>query len=277
MFFLKKINLSLLLMVSLLLASCNVQHPIPVPTVLNARTPCINLVKLGFPTYSTPQQNDWFICHDGYALEYNPRSKTPMWVAEHLTADNLKNKIAVRQEDFRPDPNIDLKNESSLSSFSGSGYDRGHMAPAEDFKNSIRQMSESFYLSNMVPQNPDNNRGIWARLEKNIRLWTFKKGELYVFTGPVFINGNPQGWIGENLNQVAIPTHLYKVILDPKEKEVFCFLIPNTAVPIGDLNKYGAKLSDIEKLTGLNFFPTLSKEKSMELDHSAIPSHWLIK
>lgn len=259
------------------LGGCQQKQPNPVPTQITKSTPCAGLVAGGFPQYATPQVNDWFVCHEGYASEYNPRSKTPVWVVEHLTAANLKDHKATRQEDFRPDPDISPKSEANLEDYSHSGFDRGHMAPAEDFRGNIRQMSQSFFLSNLVPQNPDNNRGIWARLEKNVRDWAFQRGDLYLITGPVFLNNTPQGWIGNHLTPVAVPTHLYKIIYDAKRKEALGFLIPNSSVPMSGLSGYGARISYIESITGLNFFPNLPAADRQQIENGQPSNDWLIR
>ena len=273
-----KINTFLFILSScFFLVACQGKRPTPVPRVVNHQTACSDKVVGGFPLYPTPQANDWFICHEGYALEYNSRSRTPVWVAEHLTADNLRTKNAVRQNDFRPDPTINLNQEATLQDFQHSGFDRGHMAPAEDFRGSIRKMSESFYLANMVPQDPDNNRGIWERLERNVRRWAMQRGQLYVFTGPIFFNGLPRGWIGSRLAPVAVPTHLYKIIFAPKTNEIICFIIPNTPQPLNALEKYGAHLGDIERLTGLNFFPAFSVTEQKELEQQSPSSNWVLR
>ena len=264
-----------LLLISILgLAGCQRAGQAGVPKVTDSNTPCASLVVAGFPQYGTPQPFDRFVCHSGYAAGYNTQSKTPVWVVEHLVAKNIDEKRAVRQNDFRPDPSLPDSQEASLESYRHSGFDRGHMAPAEDFRESPSQMSESFFLSNMVPQNPDNNRGIWAYLEKNVRGWAKQRGDVYVITGPVFYGGKPLGWIGSDPHKVAVPGYLYKIILDRHRKEIICFLVPNQALRISDLSRFMVKLSDIERLTGLNFFPQLSPSQKQFLDHQSPSTDW---
>ena len=245
-----------------------------VPSVTDEKTPCAHLVVAGFPQYGIEQTQNRFVCHQGYALAYNTQSKTPMWVVEHLTAEHLKTKNATRENDFRPDPDLPDRQEASLESYRRSGFDRGHMAPAEDFRGSVSQMSESFFLSNMVPQNPENNRGIWADLEKNVRGWAVQRGDLYVITGPIFYGGKPMGWIGRAPSQVAVPTYLYKIILDRHRRQIIAFVVPNQPAPVSQLSHYVVKLSDVERLTGLNFFPQLNPEQKQALSYQVPDGSW---
>lgn len=270
--------LRLLLWSSLLfLSACQHHSPTPVPAAVDASTPCSALVAGGFPLYPVPQEGDDFVCHTGYALEYNPRSKTPVWVVEHLTREALSSREALRQEDFRPDPDLDPSTSATLADFRGSGFDRGHMAPADDFRGNIRQMSESFFLSNMIPQDPDNNRGIWARLEKNVRDWAQRRGELYVITGPVFAANAPAGWIGNRAAPVAVPTHLFKVIYDPSRREAIAFVVPNRPEPMSSLPAMGARIADVQAMTGLRLFPALPPGTVETLDAAMGQGQWTLR
>ena len=98
---------------------------------------------------------------------------------------------AVRSNDFGPDTSIPAGSRSELSDYSGSGFDRGHMAPAEDMTRSEKVMSECFLLSNMIPQIGDGfNNGIWKSLENAVRGWVQQRGELTIIAGPVFAVAN---------------------------------------------------------------------------------------
>jgi endonuclease G len=120
-------------------------------------------------------------------------------------------------------------------------------------------MSESFFLSNMVPQVPNHNRGIWKQLETFVREWVVDNGmDLYVITGTVY--NKEFKTIGEG--RVGVPDQLWKVIIDRKEGKAIAFIFPNTALPVADLPKYATTVSAVEKLTGINFMPKLPKEKS---------------
>ena len=108
----------------------------------------------------------------GYSLEHNEKTEQSFWVAYELTKEEVSGTVK-RKDAFRSDPTIST-GSAVLSDYKGSGYDRGHLAPAADMKWSKKVMSESFYMSNMSPQDPSFNRGIWKKLEEKVRDWLLK-------------------------------------------------------------------------------------------------------
>jgi len=141
--------------------------------------------------------------------------RIPEWVAYRLTADDMTGE-AERSDDFRADPDLPEGDRAELADYAGSGYDRGHMAPAAAFKRSDAAMSQTFVLSNMAPQTPALNRQMWRLLEEDVRGLASQAANTWVFTGSLFVDENgamiePTTFVGEN--RVAVPTHFYKVIL----------------------------------------------------------------
>src|SRR5690606_14328696 len=118
-----------------------------------------------------------------------------------LTRDKTTS-VTKRTDNFRPDPKI-ASGTATNADYLRSGYDRGHLAPAADMGWSIASMSESFYFSNMSPQMPGFNRGIWSQLEKLMRTWAIEYGNIFLATGPVFSDSLP--FIGAN--KVSIPDY----------------------------------------------------------------------
>ena len=119
----------------------------------------------------------------GYTLSYNADYKTPQWVAWELTKKETKGKEG-RTDKFLPDPDV-RGAKAYTGDYTKSGYDRGHMAPAADMKWSKQAMEESFYMSNICPQNPNLNRGDWNDLEEKSRQWAKKYGAVYIACGPI--------------------------------------------------------------------------------------------
>jgi endonuclease G, mitochondrial len=199
------------------------------------------------------------LCRKGYLLAHNPVSKTPSWVIEHLTADKANANVVQRYNKFQADPDLEKGKRAELSDYKNSGYDRGHMAPSADMKWDQDAMIECFYLSNMAPQvGKGMNRGIWARLEGKVRDWAISKGELFVFTGPIYM-GKDKKTIG--MDEVAVPTHFYKIIYDPIKGEAIAFIMPNEPLDTSDMPKYNVTIRDVEEKTGLDFLSTLDKQK----------------
>ena len=197
-----------------------------------------------------------YICHNGYSVGYNIASKTPLWVSEYLTRENLDTKTSFRSNKFVKDPKVIAKYSATLKDYSGSGYDRGHMAAAENFRKSQLLMDESFYLSNIIPQNSNNNQGIWAKLEKNTRYWAQKYEAVYIVTGAFYYQHNTAG----NAGSVLIPTHLYKAIYIPKLNEAVAFVMPNEALDIKDLPKYSTSIKELEQMSNITFVPNLNDD-----------------
>lgn len=133
-------------------------------------------------------------------------------------------KLYNRSDRFTPDKCV-KSGTANDNDYKGSGYDRGHLAPAADMGWSVKAMEESFYYSNMSPQKPSFNRGIWKQLEELTRDWTVENKEIYIVTGGVLNDSLPT--IGKN--KVSVPKYFYKVILDYSEPSIkgIGFIMPN--------------------------------------------------
>ena len=200
------------------------------------------------------------VCYAGFGLLHSGITRTPLYSAEHLTRDRLTQaKGLKRSSKFFPDPNIPKAERAELRHYARSGYDRGHVAPSADMPDESSQQ-ECFSLANMVPQVPENNRGIWEGVESAVRKLTTTRGELFVVTGPIFMGDNLQRIGGA----VMVPTKLYKAVYDPNRQEAGAYLVDNTA----DTQAQIMSITDLEKLTGISLFPSVSekvKNKAMRL------------
>lgn len=192
----------------------------------------------------------------GYTLSYNADYKTPQWVAWELTKKETKGKER-RTDKFLPDPDV-RGAKAYTGDYTKSGYDRGHMAPAADMKWNRKAMEESFYMSNICPQNPNLNRGDWNDLEEKSRHWAKKYGVVYIACGPIYDNKRPKR-IGNN--KVAVPDAFYKVVLinDKKNPKAIGFIFPNKAGH-KPLKKYVVTVDSVEKRTNIDFFSALPDE-----------------
>lgn len=224
-----------------------------------------------FAAFGVPGASGDLLCRKGFLLSHDARRKTPVWVAERMTRERLKSKLK-RSDNFKPDADLPKGQRAELSDYKGSGYDRGHMAPAADMAWDGQAMSESFYLSNMVPQaGAGMNRGIWADLEKKVRRWVELRGELYVYSGPIYKEGDTRT-IGRN--RVAVPHSLFKVILDPSEREALALIMPNKPLNTEDMPMYLVPVDEVEKQTGLEFFSALPPEEQERIESSKAPALW---
>jgi endonuclease G len=211
-------------------------------------TKCKQHVWQGAPVKA--EGNNQYLCRIGYAVNYNYNTKVASYVVEHVTVANLT-KNAPRKDEFREDPEVPAQYRQTLVDYTGMGFDRGHVAPAADMVFDAKAMSESFLLTNMMPQVPGNNRGIWKYLEENVRYWAQVKGEVYVITGTVF-DAKPA-----MMNKVAIPNQIYKIIIDPKSGKQIAYLFTNEKLDPKLIDNYAVSVSTIEQKTGINFSPLL--------------------
>ncbi|XP_074755973.1 nuclease EXOG, mitochondrial isoform X1 [Athene noctua] len=253
------------------------------------------LEKYGFPEAGTETR-----CYTNHALSYDQAKRVPRWVIEHISKQKTLGNADRRHCKFKPDPNIPLMFSAVNEDYLGSGWSRGHMAPAGDNKFSTRAMAETFYLSNIVPQNYENNAGFWNRMEMYCRELTERFEDVWVVSGPLTLpqtndDGKKSvtyqeavlssincftlilvifvysfsGVIGKD--DVAVPSHLYKVVLARRSRTsteplvLGAFVVPND--PIGfshQLSEFQVNIEDLEKMSGLVFFPQVDKIKDVK-------------
>jgi endonuclease G len=215
--------------------------------------------QLKHPEIPATSKKDVVITHTGFSLLYSETHEQPEWVAYELTREETW-KTVKRTDRFLPDPLVPTGTATDAD-YRGSGYDRGHMAPAADMGWSAKAMAESFYYSNMSPQVPACNRGVWKRLEEKVRSWAVEYGALYIVTGPVLSDTLP--FIGPD--KVSVPFYYYKVIVDhsPAGMKGIGFIVPNTG---SDelLSHFAVSIDSVETLTGIDFFPALPDEEALE-------------
>ena len=169
------------------------------------------------------------LCSDHFAVLYSQTSKTPLVVVERLNAAQLQDaKGEERTNQFYADPRIPKGGRAELSDYRAQHMDRGHQSPAADAPNA-NAMAQSFALSNMVPQDPTNNRKIWSKVEADVRKFAVRAGgNVFVFTGPLFDAG--YGTVGDN--KVWVPTRLFKLVYDASSKRAWAYVLPNAETRI---------------------------------------------
>ncbi|XP_063306889.1 nuclease EXOG, mitochondrial [Pelobates fuscus] len=239
----------------------------PVPET----APRTSLEEFGFPLSGAETRQ--YINH---ALSYDQAKKTPRWVIEHLSKEKMLGKADRKHCKFKPDPNIPQIFNASNEDYLKSGWSRGHMAPAGDNKFSTEAMAETFYLSNIVPQNYENNAGFWNRLEMYCRDLTNRFDDVWIVSGPLVLpQTNEDGkkrvtYQVIGMNDVSVPSHLYKVILAKRKSPaetlaVGAFVIPNVHIGFDhQLPEYQVGLEELEKTSGLVFFPEVKSAEGLK-------------
>ncbi len=279
---LKKIILiSPMILLLLLLMSCG-QLSTSTPSALVSNTQATPLTMTGSAPLDTikpfainklelPKMaaGESIITHAAYTISYNAKYHEANWVAYELTKEETNN-VYERAKKFVADPYVTSVSASDQD-YKNSHFDKGHLAPAADMGWSALSMKESFYYSNVSPQRPEFNRGIWKKLEELVRTWAYDYKAIYVVTGPVLSGNLPT--IGTH--QIAIPNYFFKVILDYTEPGIngIGFILPNQASS-NSLSNFAVTIDSVEKLTGLDFFPALPDAQEKTIESTLCKSCW---
>ena len=195
-----------------------------------------------------PEMPEERVDYTGHTVYFNSEYRIPNCVIYELTRDELEGTVP-RFKKFDEDPNV-FKSATTYD-YIRSGYDRGHMAPAGDMKWSKNAMRETFYLSNICPQDKSLNTGAWHKLENRVREWAERDSALIIASGPIL--SDRMETIGEN--KVAVPKRFYKAILAPyaAPPRAIGFVFDNKKCS-SKLKKYAVSIDEIEKLTGYDLF-----------------------
>ncbi len=191
-----------------------------------------------------------------YVLSFNTDWNVPNWVAWELNTEKLAENVSRRGFNFIPDPDLPPEDAVQWNEYRGSGLSRGHMCPAADSRWSAEAMSESFYMTNVCPQNTELNNGDWQELERSCRRWVQREGQLFIVCGPIFYKDN-NNYIG-TIHRIRVPDAFFKVVL--------C-LTSDVPKGIGFIfkNKEGNQrmgafvntIDEVERITGFDFFSEL--------------------
>lgn len=207
------------------------------------------------------------ISYSAYEVMYNPEYKIPRWVRYELLASETDGPYSRKGLKFIPDPAVNLPQADDYD-YRGSGWSRGHMAPAGDFKWSSQAMMETFYFTNCCPQNQSMNSGQWHTLEKKVRDWANRYRKITIYTGPIILE-NAYGTIG--LNKVVIPDAFFKAILAGEQSIAFVMYNHNNNE---NMQKCAMSVDDLEVLTGIDFFEELDDALENQVEATYSVSVW---
>ena len=189
------------------------------------------------------------LCLSGFATLFSGVTRTSVYSAEHLTAMRIEAaRSMVRVDTFHPEPRLPVDVRSELSDYRRSGYDRGHMAPNGDMGDEASQR-DSFSLANMVPQDHNDNAGLWSAIEEATRNTAVTDGEVYVVTGPLYQGAD----IAVLQGRVYVPTGIWKAVYDPIPNEAGAYVVDNR--PGWDYRR--VSIDELTRLTGVDPFPGL--------------------
>ncbi|EYC24278.1 hypothetical protein Y032_0014g2415 [Ancylostoma ceylanicum] len=239
------------------------------------------IMRYGFPGF------DNLRTFEDYVLSYDRKTRTAHWVCEHLTPTSLIYDPSVDRSkcEFRADPSIHKYFQSENTDYRGSGYDRGHLAAAGNHRKTQNSVDQTFLLTNMSPQvGRGFNRDKWNDLEKYARKVAKKSLNTYILTGPLYLpkkadDGNKYvKYKVIGANNVAVPTHFFKVILaetSPGNFEMECFVLPNEVIPdSAELTMFYVPLEMIERSGGFLIFDKLPKDKLKKVNGKKVGGFW---
>jgi endonuclease G len=216
---------------------------------------CTHFFANGTPPVVEKHPMQRALCYDAFAILHSGESKTAVFVAQRLNQASIADADEKRTNRFFPDARLRSAERAFLDDYKGSGYDRGHMAPAGDMP-TAQAMAQSFSLANMIPQAPEHNRGVWAKtVEAATRKYASRAtGDVYVITGPVYVPSIAESpSIGRG--QVRVPKYLFKLVYDEQKGKAWAYWQENSD---------GAKASppisygELVERTGISFFPSFN-------------------
>lgn len=219
----------------------------------------------------TPDYEDARMLHyPGFDVFFSNNHHQPYYVTWVLTPEHARSNANARSNNFRPDPEVE--GSAQLADYKRSGYDRGHMAPAADFKYAQDAMDATFFLTNMCPQSNSLNSGAWATLEDLCRAWAIRDSTLIIVSGPVLTDYLTET-IGET--KVTVPDRFFKVVYAPyaNPPRAIGFVMPNQKVP-GGVQASATSVDNVEAITGMDFFSVLPDELEDKIEAEVNFSKW---
>ncbi len=219
----------------------------------------------------TPKLKDGetYLHHLAYGFVYDEGHEQAKWIAYSLTKKEAMGSLE-RSDQFKEDP-IVLTGTATNADYAKSGFDRGHLAPAADMRWSTQSMDESFYFSNMSPQVPAFNRGIWKKLEEQVRDWAISMDSILIVTGPILEPNLPS--IGKN--KVSVPKYYFKAILDFKgvHSKAIAFVLPNEGSKL-PLMEFALTIDELEQRTNIDFFYQLADDLEQKIESKNCKMCW---
>lgn len=210
----------------------------------------------------------------GFTVSFNSNNILPNWVAYELTADETDGPWSRKGFNFMPDPDY-TGLQADHGDYKGSGYSRGHLAPAGDMKWDSTAMAESFYYTNCIPQDKALNNGKWNQLEMKTRSWAQQFGKVFVVTGPVFYQSDtlrigPHG--------IAVPHACFKALLAPTETSytAIAFVMQNGEEK-RSMKECAIPVDELEAMIGLDLFCNLPDKIDESIESIIVWDDWNIR
>ena len=219
-----------------------------------------------------PLQNasEQILYRKGYTVSYNKENKIPNWVAWHLTAEHATGPYRRPGNAWHEDLQVPAP-RATLADYKDCGWTRGHMCPAGDNKWDDVAMYDTFLFTNCCPQNGNLNSGDWNQIEMSCRRWAQKHGDIYIVCGPILFRQKHET-IGPN--KIVVPEAFFKVVLCLNGKPKGIGFIRRNTETTRRKDLYVNSIREVERITGMTFFPTLPKEIAESVKSQANLRDW---
>jgi len=213
-----------------------------------------------------------------FMLGYSDLRGNPLWVSYQLAPVAEDAPHYKRPSTFKVDSRS--INQVTHQDYTGSGYDRGHMAPNYAISSLYGKEAQlnTFLMSNITPQRPRLNQKLWQRLEAvEVKHFTKLNNRVWVLTGPVFSGDVERLKSGSN---VEIPDAFYKIYALSKADgkiQMLAFLMPQKVKGNESLSRYVTSVDEVEAQTGLDFFSDLDDALEEVVEAAIDPDAWALK
>lgn len=207
--------------------------------------------------------------HKGYSFSYNTSYALPSWVSHKVTKSQVNKDVSFKGK-YKEDPQVTIR-AANKKDYKNSGYIMAQLVSYLDVLSIDGATEETFYMSNIVPMKLAFHRHIWLKCEDLVRMWVANTDGLYVITGPVIEADAPFPTMGEN--KISVPNRYYKIVYDEINKKAVGFLFKNGSSS-GTMKFYSRSVDEIEKLTGIDFFPELDEVTSKKIESEVDYSYW---
>lgn len=238
---------------------------------LNSKSDSSNFNPLTFDDYLPAPSENQIVAHKYYTFSYDNNAEQAEWLAYELKENYIVNNDFKRPY-FIEDKLVKAKS-ADWRNYKKSGYDRGHLCPAGDMEFDKNAYNDTFYTSNISPQDHDFNAGIWNRLEQKVRYWSTKYDGVYVITGGVLKKTTKT--IGTE--SVVVPDYFYKIVFDDDHNKLkaIAFLMPNKKSD-APLYTFVVSIDQIEEMTGIDFFPKVNDDIENALEKNSGYKDWAL-
>jgi endonuclease G len=238
----------------------------------NRTDSCLSLVRLGPPSESVR-----LLCKKGFLIGYDTARRIPLWTEEVLRRSKPQITSQRPSAAFREDLQLPIGTRSSPSDYTGTGYDRGHLAAAGNHVSDAEELSDTYLLSNIAPQVGNGfNRTVWRELEEEVRNWAQCVDHLYVYTGVYFGVDQPLNkTIGAN--KVHVPDGFFKVLYSPDHRIALAFIADNKPHIGATITQFLTSIDAVERLSGLDFLRRLPDEVEATIESRTPKDVWQIE